>query len=192
MPRTVQRPLRRAGRQRCGIATLWIIIAGPALLALLVLVTDIANLWLARVELENAVEAAALAGANVWGDGADDASNRTAAHFAAEALAESNLIVGHAFAVDPNDDPANTNNNSFLQCSGAVLLGTYTSATQTFDPLTSPPAADHRACRVEASATVQSLWTGFAGPYQARASATAVADGSGNVRLVRVASGPCP
>jgi hypothetical protein len=179
-------------RSSRGIATLWIIIAGPAMLALLVLVTDIANLWLARVELENAVEAGALAGANVWGDGADDPANRTAAHFTAEAVAEANLVVGETFDVDANDDPSAPNNNALVQCSGTVLLGTYSTATQSFDPAASPASPDERACRVEAAATVPSLWMGFAGPFEARASATAVADGAGNVKLVRVSSGVCP
>lgn len=177
---------------RRGVATLWIIIAGPAMLALLVLVTDIANLWLARVELENAVEAGALAGANVWGDGSDNPANRTAAHRAAEAVAQANLVVGEAFDVDANNNPAATNNNALVQCAGTVLLGTYTAATRNFDPLTPPPTVARRACRVEAAATVQSLWLGFAGPFEARASATAAADGTGGAKLVRVTSGVCP
>jgi Flp pilus assembly protein TadG len=179
-------------RPRRGIATLWIILAGPAFLALLVLVTDIANLWLARVELENAVEAGALAGANVWGDGADDAANRTAAHLAAEAVAESNLVVGDPFDVDANDNPVAPNNNALVQCSGTALLGTYTAALETFDPFTSPAAVSERACRVHATATVQSLWAGFAGPFQVQASATAVYDGIAGTKLVRVTAGVCP
>ena len=59
-----------AGRdpRRKGVATVWLIATGPALLLLLILVTDIGNVWLARIELVNACEAAALAGAKVWGD----------------------------------------------------------------------------------------------------------------------------
>jgi Flp pilus assembly protein TadG len=177
---------------RRGIATFWVIATGPVLLALLVLVTDVANVWLARVELKNAVEAGALAGADVWGDGSNDAANRTAAHAAAESLAEANLVLGAAIDVDANDNPANTNNNAALQCAGAVLLGTYTAATESFDANSGPAAADQRACRVHATAAVPSLWLGFAGPYGVQASATAVADGSGGARLVRVTSGTCP
>lgn len=185
--------------QRRGIATLWIIAAGPALLALFVLVTDIANIWLARVQAENAVESGALAGADVWGDGVaansgtDTAAIRTAAHNAAEALTESNLVVGELVDVDANNDAGSTNNNQVVQCSGKVLLGKYTAASENFDATTAPSSANERACRVEATVMIDSLWVGFAGPFQVRASATAAYDsGSGTAKLVRVTSGTCP
>jgi hypothetical protein len=53
---------------RRGWATLWLIIWLPALLALFCALICIANLWLARVEAENAMEAAALAAVKQWGD----------------------------------------------------------------------------------------------------------------------------
>jgi len=55
-------------RKRRGSATLWLVIWLPCLLALFVTLVGVSNLWLARVELENAVEAAALAAVKQWGD----------------------------------------------------------------------------------------------------------------------------
>lgn len=52
---------------RSGSATLWMLIWLPCLLALFVALVGVANLWLARVELENALEAAALAAVKQWG-----------------------------------------------------------------------------------------------------------------------------
>jgi Flp pilus assembly protein TadG len=51
-----------------GSATIWLIAALPVLLILFCFVINIAQQWLARVELENALEAAALAAVKEWGD----------------------------------------------------------------------------------------------------------------------------
>src|SRR6185503_11453281 len=54
--------------RRRGSATLWMIIWLPCLLTLFCVLVGVANLWLARVELENALEASALAAVKQWGD----------------------------------------------------------------------------------------------------------------------------
>ena len=59
---------RRWRSLRSGSATLWMLIWLPCLLALFVALVGVANLWLARVELENAMEAAALAAVKHWGE----------------------------------------------------------------------------------------------------------------------------
>ncbi len=53
---------------RRGSATLWLIVTLPVLLVLFCFAINIAQQWLARVELENALEAAALAAVKEWGD----------------------------------------------------------------------------------------------------------------------------
>ena len=65
-----QRPGRPAFGRRRGVVTLWTIIALPVLLAMLCVVVEVANLWKSRVELENALESAALAAVQSWGEGA--------------------------------------------------------------------------------------------------------------------------
>lgn len=62
MPRTLKPTDRR------GSATIWLIATLPVLLILFCFVINIAQQWLARVELENALEAAALAAVKEWGD----------------------------------------------------------------------------------------------------------------------------
>ena len=54
--------------RRRGSATIWLIVTLPVLLILFCFVLNIAQQWLARVELENALEAAALAAVKEWGD----------------------------------------------------------------------------------------------------------------------------
>lgn len=55
-------------KSRRGWTTLWLVVWLPTLLALFCGLVAVANLWLARVELENSLEAAALAAAKEWGD----------------------------------------------------------------------------------------------------------------------------
>jgi Putative Flp pilus-assembly TadE/G-like len=54
--------------RRRGSATLWMIIWLPCLMAMFCALVGVANLWLARIELENAMESAALAAVKQWGD----------------------------------------------------------------------------------------------------------------------------
>jgi Flp pilus assembly protein TadG len=67
LPHSVRRNLPRLAARR-GSATLWMLIWVPCLLVLLSVLLNVANLWLARVELETALEAAALAAVKEWGD----------------------------------------------------------------------------------------------------------------------------
>jgi len=56
-------------RARRGVSLLWIIIAFPALVLFLVFAVEIGNIWLARVELEQSLEANALAAVKQWAEG---------------------------------------------------------------------------------------------------------------------------
>lgn len=180
---------------RRGIATYWIIGLVPAALALTVLLTDYGNVWLAREELENAVEAGALAGAKQWGDrsnaGAAGIANRTLAHNAAKTYAEANTILGQTFTVNANNNVAATNNNNV--CPGDVLLGRvllvgagpFYDFNASVSPGASPAFATRRGCRVSATTTVNSLWVGFGvGPYTIRATAVARYAGGGAAKLI--------
>ncbi|QDU99218.1 pilus assembly protein TadG-related protein [Lignipirellula cremea] len=73
------RSIRQARRQQRGIASIWTLLLVPVIAIGLVLVVEIANLWIARAELENAMEAAALAAVKEWGDniGGSTATPRT-------------------------------------------------------------------------------------------------------------------
>ena len=58
---------RRRPRRR-GISSLWLVVTIPIALLLVSAVVHFGNVWLARVELENALEAAALAAVKEWGE----------------------------------------------------------------------------------------------------------------------------
>lgn len=59
-------------RARRGVSLLWIIIAFPALVLFLVFAVEIGNIWLARIELEQSLEASALAAVKHWAEGGLD------------------------------------------------------------------------------------------------------------------------
>ncbi len=83
--------------RRHGIATLWLILLLPVLLILLAVVVEIANLWLARLELENAMEAAALAAVTEWGQ----TNDKTNARLRGVQYAATNSVRGFAVANGP-------------------------------------------------------------------------------------------
>ncbi|MEW4561262.1 hypothetical protein AB1K70_01980 [Bremerella sp. JC770] len=73
-------------RARRGVSLLWIIIAFPALILFLVFAVEIGNIWLARIELEQSLEANALAAVKQWqGTGGGDT--------------EDARMVGNAFSI---------------------------------------------------------------------------------------------
>jgi Flp pilus assembly protein TadG len=53
-------------RRRSGVATLWLILFIPVFLIALCVVVDVGTIWLARAELEDGLEAAAIAGVVEW------------------------------------------------------------------------------------------------------------------------------
>lgn len=171
--RLQQRPRKIAGRlPRRAVATVWIVGFGPAMLALLVLVTEISSLWLARVELETAVESGALASVKVWGGLTDTLpSDRTTASAAGVSFAQANTVVGNTITIAPTV--------TFGSYSG----GTFTAAGQTI------PNDGTRACIVYATVSVPGIWNGFGGPRSIQARATArydISSSPGKPRLVRL------
>jgi len=119
----------RRRRQRRGVATLWLILALPVLVLLLGVVIEIGNIWLARVELENALEAAALAGVKEWGD-AGGGDTQTARNVAIT-YAASNTVTGTAVAITSNyqsPPPAGFRNQN-ATCTGDLIFGTITEDT---------------------------------------------------------------
>lgn len=63
-------------RARRGVSLLWIIIAFPALILFLVFAVEIGNIWLARLELEQSLEANALAAVKHWAEGGSTETSR--------------------------------------------------------------------------------------------------------------------
>ncbi|WP_166823259.1 pilus assembly protein TadG-related protein [Thalassoroseus pseudoceratinae] len=117
--------------QRRGIAAFWVIAAAPCFVIMLCLVIDIGRLWLARVELEEALEAAALASVKEWGQNGgnetEDARER------GQALAAANLIRGEELVLEKNfDDSAAGGPNQNASCTGDLVFGAITTTSPPF------------------------------------------------------------
>lgn len=119
---------RRRMPPRRGVATLWLILFLPVFLIALCVVVDVGTIWLARAELEDGLEAAAIAGVMVWEDEniprlvpppppfALEAPSRAAA----TAMAAANSVRGVAIDIDDvditlGDIPANAVNGFAIQ-----------------------------------------------------------------------------
>ena len=73
----------------------------PVILTVLFGVIEMGRLWQARVQLENALEAAALAAVQQWGDLGGGALNVEAAQLAGKTYGKANTV--HGIAVDLDD-----------------------------------------------------------------------------------------
>jgi len=103
---------------------LWTILAIPALLALFCVVLEAANLWLSRTQLQNALEAAALAGVKTWGD-AKGGSTYTARRIAV-GYASYNGINGVGVQIDDNYSASGDVNQNDKPCDGDLIFGQVT------------------------------------------------------------------
>ncbi|MCA9067648.1 MAG: pilus assembly protein, partial [Planctomycetaceae bacterium] len=102
-----QRTVARVSSRR-GAVLLWFIVALPVLLTLLCVVLEVANLYLARAELQNALEAAAQAAVKDWAEN----SNIPQARAVGNAYAMANTINGVPVDLTTVDDdlfPLNQN-----------------------------------------------------------------------------------
>lgn len=90
-PTAPRSPLRRGA-----VVTVWTVLSLPILMTMLFLVAEVAQLWQARAQLENAVEAAVLAAVQEWGLRGGGRQNVEAAMAAGRALAEANTVHGAA------------------------------------------------------------------------------------------------
>jgi hypothetical protein len=115
-----RRRLPRGPNRRKGVYTLWTILFLPALVLGFILVVDGAQLWLARVELENSLEAAALAAVKEWGD-ANGGSTLVPRLIGVE-YAAANTINGLPVAISTNYNPNNPPNQND-SCAGNLVFG---------------------------------------------------------------------
>lgn len=191
-------------RFRRGISTVWVVASAPALLAVLVMVTDLARVWLARVELETAVEAGALAGAKSWGSAPDSApvTEQCNARNVAVMFTEANGVVGMYVPIT-NNCGGSLSNNTNLLCTGNVIFGSVSrmdvnGIAYRFQGSVAVSSANHddRGVTVVATAQVTSFWhTLFGlplGPYKVTAQATARSTTtSGTPELIRISLFSC-
>lgn len=120
---------RMPGRSRRGISTMWVIGLLPALALGMVVLTDVANLWLSHIELKNALDAAALSGVKSWGEG----SSTSQARLDAAATFGSNTIRGQVWPLDAMQGGCANGN---VSSSGEIVLGSiseFSPANYAFD-----------------------------------------------------------
>lgn len=118
---------------RAGISTIWMIVALPAVMTVFVLVLDIGNIWLARSELKNALDASALSGVQTWGNGGSTAQAR----FDANDASSANTVLGTVVALNTTQGGCANGN---VSSTGEIILGTITDngLTNVFDCSGSP------------------------------------------------------
>jgi len=115
---------RRTLRPRRGVTTLWLLLLLPLFFILFCFVVEIGNLWLARAELEDALEAAALAAVKEWGD-AGGGSTVIPRDIGVE-YATANTVRNRSVTIAPNYNvliAPNENND----CNGNLVFGAFTS-----------------------------------------------------------------
>lgn len=116
------RPLKpQSNACRHGIATIWVLVSLPAILTLLVMIVDAGNLWVARTELKNALDAGALSAAKTWGEGGSTLQSRLDAQDAFN----TNTILGTQYSLSTAEGGC-ANGNSSPSATSEILLGTIT------------------------------------------------------------------
>lgn len=127
----------RYRKARKGVSTLWLLLLLPLIFILLCFVVEIGNLWLARAELENAMEAAALAAVKEWGD-AGGGSTSLARDFGVD-YAAANTVRDTPVTITKNYNAGNAPNQN-VNCTGNLVFGaiTATSPNIVFDAGVAP------------------------------------------------------
>ncbi len=87
-------PRRRGAARGRGSVTVWTLLCVPLVLTVLAVMVEVNRLWQARVQLENALEAAALAAVQEWSDRGGGVEEVAAAQAMGLAYARANTIHG--------------------------------------------------------------------------------------------------
>lgn len=113
---------------RSGLITFWAIVSLPIFLCMLCVVLEVGNLWLARIQLKNALEAGALAAVKNWGDaggGDTNISRQVGNQFASVSLINGAVVDLSTIDATLNYNAMNgTNQNG--NCTGVFVFGAIT------------------------------------------------------------------
>ncbi|UUO07963.1 pilus assembly protein TadG-related protein [Blastopirellula sp. J2-11] len=189
-------------RSRRGVSVLWLIVIMPLALTGLIFTIETGRLWLARAEVEDALEAAALAGVIEWDQTLEvnnQISTQIPRQMAAE-MAESNTVQGINFAFSDPDlnylpyevGQIQTHLNGNKQASGELIFGaiTQTQPTVIFDPEANPLLPTYyRAVLARSAFQIPSQCSlgGFSlGPFTIQSETVAMIDEAGRARIVRI------
>ncbi len=144
-PRSACRRLK-AGRR--AVVTLLTLLCVPLLLTLLCAVAEVNHLWQARLQLENALEAASLAAIKEWGDLGGSAQQIPAAQHLGRAYSRANLVQGLPLDLDDRN----------LVPSAVWRFGTASPKGTGFDFTPCPDAQSQQALLLQATIRVPPLW----------------------------------
>lgn len=140
----------RSNAPRRGIVTFWALVTIPIFLIMLGVVLEIGNLWMARTQLQNALEAAALAAVKTWGDanGGDTTTPRQVGNEFASAC----LINGASVSLSAIDGTLNQSGggNANTTCNGVLVFGVLTDD----DPLFVKNTCESGGCGTNASVLI--------------------------------------
>lgn len=201
------RPTARSSRR--GVAALWLIVSMPVFVTMFCVVVDIANVWLARIELKSALDATSLAAAKTWADTANDAdpADTLVARNVGLQFAAANLVAGSPLILTTNfvnGGIPNQNAECDLANDAHLIFGavnTTNLANIEFDAGIRPNCGDGAVrqfgVRAQATAEVPSVcaaWFGIPlGPYDITAMSDAFYDcANGTPRLVQIDQYACP
>lgn len=187
------------------MVALWTLLMLPVLLVLFAVIVEGVHLWLARVELENSLEAAALAAVTEWAETSGGPSSGWTAnarlvgqqYAAANTINQTPVVIGSNVSVSPFDATANPNENG--PCTGDLVFGAVVQAIPKYIVASSQApecagSARNHVVRAQARHEAPSLIGGFlgvnfGGPFPVSATATAMYDCDlKRPRLIRVAS----
>jgi Flp pilus assembly protein TadG len=138
---------------------LWLVVGVPVFLLLLCFLVEVGNIWLARLELENSLEAAALAAVKEWGDAGGGSTHRP--RDLAALYATSNTVTGTPVVMATNHNPAHAPNENDASA-GDLVFGaiTTTASPWVFDAQATPdlPCGATFGVRAQATVPVNSLF----------------------------------
>ncbi|QDT98825.1 TadE/TadG family type IV pilus assembly protein [Gimesia aquarii] len=118
-------------QNRRGIAILWLILWGSLFLTFFCVVLEIATLWQAQIEINNALDSAALAAVKEWGDSGTGSTQIP--RNVGVAYTQANPILGVAFTPNTNfTPPVPGNPNGNASNTGNLVFGAIDSIT---DPI---------------------------------------------------------
>lgn len=119
------RPHQAKTARHSGITTFWVLVSLPVLLIILCVVLEIGNLWMGRVALKNALEAAALSGVKSWGDAGG--GNTTPHRSVADDFSSANTVNGTIVSLSAIDATLNDNGGGAdvanTTCDGVLVFG---------------------------------------------------------------------
>jgi len=188
--------------RRNGIAKIWLILVLPCMVIALCLVVEISNLWIARAELETALEAAALSAVDRWGDDSEaivGVANSQNARNDGVSFAAANTIRGTALALDDNylNGAANQNDSANGELVFGAIISAQGAATHQFSSTTQPDSVNGQPYAVLARKQIDvpsvciSIFGSTPGVFSVQAQTVAIYQrgnnppSSGRARLIR-------